>query len=150
MKLQSSNWAALSCCAPWAGCGSPFSHLPAPCAALGLTSCSWESLGPFWFLDAEKCYLKALLRRNSLPKLACQQKTESPNPLHFGHSDGLGWSRAHLGEPVVRSSPITVTHLPSFELRLGSDGADPGIKQHLGRQWITFRAGGVALEALAI
>lgn len=72
MKLQSSNWAALSCWAPWAGCGSPFSHLPALYAAPSLTKCSWESLGHFWFSDTEKCYLKALLSRNPLPKLACQ------------------------------------------------------------------------------
>lgn len=47
---------------------------------------------------------------------------------------------------------ITVTPLPFFEvgLQLGLDGVERGIKQHLGRLRLTFRAGGVALEALVI
>lgn len=50
------------------------------------------------------------------------------------------------------SSPITVTHLPFFAagLQLGSDGVEHGVKQHLGRLWLGFRAAGVALAVLVI
>lgn len=98
-------------------------------------------------------------QQKSLPKLAVSRSGSVPEdrkPRAFVSVGNvvMSWAGAELTWGILQrgAPPITVTQLPSFGagLQLGSDGVEHGIKQHLGRLWLSFRAGGVALAALIV